>query len=77
MKFDSTTNVSTLQMRRRRLERLSNLPLRSNTAPTKAADTSAPMNESLSASVPDIVYTTGEVGGMVAMTTGEAANCKV
>lgn len=57
-----------LQMRRRRLERLSNLPLRSNTAPTQgaeAADTSAAMNESLSASVPDIVYTAGEVGAGV------------
>ena len=54
------------QMRRRRLERLSNLPLRSQTAPSQTTPTkitpTKPTSQVGSASVPNIVYT-DEVGG--------------
>lgn len=54
-------------MRRRRLERLSNLPLRSQTAPSQTAPTQTTPTKTASqppiasSSVPNIVYTTEEV----------------
>lgn len=57
-------------MRRRRLERLSNLPLRSNSGPSgqEVVSVSVPISEGLSSSVPNIVHTSEEV--YIAMATG-------